>query len=93
MRLVEPYIRTCLPKIICRIDRMSSRAKVRVREDTHYKLSLAGEVPLTNANEGIVVLALAEGRAVDVSREPAYGREDARVKSCLECVSHSSFER
>lgn len=54
------------------------------QENTHYKLALAGKVAVANADEGVVVAALAESRTVYVGREPAYGREDARIECRLD---------
>ena len=61
--------------------------------NTHHKLALTGKFAVANTNEGVVVLPLSESRAVDVGREPAYGREDPRVERRLKYVGPVEFER
>ena len=53
------------------------------RGGTYDELALAGEVAVADADEGVVVLALAERRGVDVGREEADGGEDALVEGGL----------
>ena len=48
-----------------------------------YDELLAGHVALADADEGIIVLALAERGGVHVSREEAHGGEDAWVERGL----------
>ena len=50
------------------------------RGGTYDELALAGEVTVADADEGVVVLALAERRGVDVGREEADGGEDSAVE-------------
>ncbi len=50
---------------------------------THDELALPGEVPVADANEGVVILALAERRGVDVGPEEADGGQDALVEGSL----------
>ena len=75
--------RTCLPKIIYakRNDGIREPENVDAgRGGTYDELALPGEVAVADADEGVVVLALAERRGVDVGREEADGGEDSTVE-------------
>lgn len=50
---------------------------------TYDELALFREVAVADADEGVVVLALAERRGVDVRPEEADGRQDALVEGSL----------
>ena len=50
---------------------------------THDELALIREVAVADADEGVVVLALAERRGMDVRPEEADRRQDALVEGSL----------
>ena len=57
---------------------------------THDEFAFALEVAVAHADEGVVVLALAERGGVDVGREEADGGEDALVEGGLVGVGERS---
>ena len=85
--------RTCLPKIIYakRNDGIREPENVSAeRGGTYDELALPGKIAVTDTDEGVVVLALAERRGVDVGREEADGGEDALVEGGLVGVGERS---
>lgn len=64
--------------------------KTHLLTEDERDLPLSCQVALLDAHERVVLLALAEGGRVHVSREVAEGRENARIECALPLVVSQS---
>ena len=68
-------------------------SKRALRRVTYNDLGVVGQVAIAHTNEGVVLFTFTEGGAVNVSREPAEGREDAGVEGGLGWQKWSQYHR
>jgi hypothetical protein len=63
-------LRTCFPKIICK--KFKHPTTDSHNYNTYHEFTFACHISLLNTHKGVIILAFAEGCAVDVGREEAH---------------------